>query len=120
MGSNSKKTLTINPPEVKRYKPQPVLLRGILGRTLEKFGLDKDMARYQFVLRWKEIVGDEIAQRSRPESLRKRTLVVSVVSSAWAQELSFQKHIILHRLKKILGDEPPIDDIMFCVGEFLN
>ena len=116
MESGEKKTLIIDPPPLRGRKRQLTLLRGILGRTLQRLGLDKDLARYQFVLRWKEIVGEHIAARSRVESVRNGTLVVRVANSAWAQELSFQKHVILHRLKKIAGDEVEIDDIMFFVG----
>ena len=113
---SEKPSLVINPPAVPKKKRIPVLVRGILGNTLEKYGLDKQLARYQFVLRWPEVVGPEIAKRARPECLRNKTLVVRVSNSAWAQELSFQRHVLLHRLKKLLDDPDMITDITFVTG----
>ena len=112
----AKKNVTIDPPKSIKRKPQPALLRGILGKTLEKFGLDKDIARYQFVLHWREIMGPDLAARATPECIRNGTLVVRVASSAWAQELSFQKHVILHRLNKFMDGDVVLQDVMFYVA----
>lgn len=88
----------------------------VLSSALKRFGLENDLARYKFVLKWKEIVGDHIAARSKPESINRGVLSVRVVSSTWAQELAFQKEIILKRLQKFLGDEEVLRDVHFYVG----
>ena len=93
----------------------PLPIQQVLERALAKFGLDKEIARYRFVMHWKEIVGEEIAKRAKPECIRNRALVVRVTDSAWAQELSFQKKIILARLKKFLGKDDIVDDVHFYV-----
>lgn len=93
----------------------PATVRSILGPTLKRYGLDRGLEKYEFVLRWKEIVGEEIAKRSRPEKVRGRTLLVRVQDSAWAQELTFQKSVLLSRLKRNLGDSCRIDDIYFLI-----
>ena len=108
--------VTIDRPRIKYRKPEPTLLRGILGRTLEKYGIDKDIARYQFVLYWKKIMGADAAARAVPECIRGNTLVVRVANSAWAQELSFQKATILSRLKKYAPDTATITDVRFYVN----
>jgi predicted nucleic acid-binding Zn ribbon protein len=114
--ATKKPSLVIHPPAQKKKRREPALVRGVLGATLEQYGLDKKIARYQFVLRWPEVVGPEIAKRARPEALRGSCLMVHVDSSAWVQELSFQKAVILARLKKILDDPDLIKDISFRVG----
>lgn len=87
----------------------------ILARVLKRHGLDEKLAKYQFVQYWPQIVGKAIAERAMPEAIRNKTLVVRVESSAWAQELSFQKIVIKNRLNKFLGAEQAINDIHFYV-----
>ena len=62
-------------------------------------------------------MGEEIAKRTRPECIRKDALVVRVANSAWAQELSFQKDVILARLMRFLSGDTPVSDILFYVGD---
>src|ERR1039457_491798 len=49
---------------------------------------------------WRQILGDRIAQRSKPEFIQGNTLTVTVVSSVWAQELSLLGPEILQRLRR--------------------
>ena len=97
----------------RKATPQPI--QGTLNSALARAGIAKDLARYQFVLRWAEIVGEDIAARTKPEALRGDTLVVRVCDSAWAQELTFQKDVILNRLERFFGDDCP-RDLTFYVG----
>jgi predicted nucleic acid-binding Zn ribbon protein len=94
----------------------PVGVEGVLRMALKSVGLDKEIAKYEFVLRWAEIVGPEIAKRTRPECIRNNTLVIRVVSSAWAQELSFQKDVILNRLKRMYPEHSVVQDVHFYVA----
>lgn len=91
----------------------------ILEQALKRTGLAQDIARYKFVLHWDEIVGAEIAKRAKPDSVRKGILFVKVSNSAWAQELTFQKDIILKRLNNYVSDENPVHDVRFYVGSSL-
>lgn len=102
-------------PTPKRNLPPDSAAR-VLTRALKRYGLDKDIARYQFILHWKEIVGDEIAKRATPECIRGDVLVVRVKDSAWAQELSFQKDVILKRLARFSKEELALTDVHFYVG----
>ena len=49
---------------------------------------------------WRRALGDRIAQRSEPESVRGTTLTVLVASSVWAQELSLLAPEIIQRLQR--------------------
>jgi len=92
-------------------------IQGVLQQALKHSGLDKDIARYTFVLKWPEVVGKEIALRTRPECIRGDTLVIRVINSAWAQELSFQKSVIIKRLANFLARDEIVKDVHFYVGE---
>ncbi|MCB0333551.1 MAG: DUF721 domain-containing protein [Bdellovibrionales bacterium] len=100
-------------PKRTRRFAQPQVVQNILRSALKRRGLDQKIARYEFVLHWSEIVGAEIAKRAHPERIRGNTLVVRVSNAAWAQELSFQKSIILRRLKRFLENEDIVRDIVF-------
>jgi len=89
--------------------------RTVLSSVLSSYGLDEKIAKYQFVNSWSEIVGEEIAKRSKPDSIRNGILVIRVESSAWAQELSFHKTVILRRLEKFLGEDEMVRDLQFYV-----
>lgn len=89
----------------------------ILAKVLKRSRLDRDLARYNFVLQWEEIVGKDIAKRTRPEGIRGRTLLVNVSDPVWAQELSFQREVILGRLAKVVKSSELVTDIRFRVGD---
>ena len=102
-----------------RAKTTPQKAQGILSAALRKHGLDEKIARYNFVLHWAEIVGDELAQVCSPSGITAGVLFVKVPSSVWAQELSFQKSVLINRLNRFLienqeGTEQ-IKDIRFAV-----
>lgn len=102
---------------LKKDSPEPLAMQNVLKAALKQFGVDKDIERYNFVLHWDEIVGAEIAKRTKPEGIRGRALFIKVGNSVWAQELSFFKEVILTRLKKFLNADTKVDDVVFVVGE---
>jgi predicted nucleic acid-binding Zn ribbon protein len=107
-------------PNAQRARTTPQAAGKILSLALKRYGLDKDVAKYEFVLHWRSIMGDSIANRSRPEAIQGRTLVVRVSNPQWAQELAFQKDIILARLNRFLSEThtmQTVDDVRFVVGD---
>ncbi len=114
---NPKPSLVINPPTPKvRRRRGLTLVRGVLGTALKRYGLDKEVARYQFVLHWEEIVGQQLSRVTSPRSLRGATLEVGVANSVLAQELSFQKATLLARLRRFLDEDQIVSDIRFYVS----
>ncbi len=113
----TRKTKNGNEASVKERGGSPAAVDSVLSSALKQVGLDERVARYNFVLKWPEIAGEEIAGRSRPECIRGKCLVIRVVDSVWAQELSFHKQAILVRLKRHLREGEMIEDVAFVVGE---
>jgi len=104
-----------------RPKAEPKVVKELLRSTLSRFGIDEKVSRYQFVLDWEKIVGPEIASRSRPHSLERGVLVIRVVNSEWAQELAFQRELLLSRLARYALDSgdtatAKVTEIRFVVG----
>lgn len=93
----------------------PTAAGQILALALRRHGLEPKLKRYEFVARWDEIVGKELARRTRPGPLLDGVLTVFVASSSWAQELSFHKLAVLKRIQHISGSGV-VDDVRFSVG----
>ncbi|MBX7145076.1 MAG: DUF721 domain-containing protein [Oligoflexia bacterium] len=104
------------PRRIFRAKSKLEKIEGVLRSALRGAGLDKEIARYSFVLHWPEIVGEKVAARTTPECIRNRALVVKVPDSYWAQELSFQKQVILKRLQRFINSDEIVEDVMFYVA----
>ncbi len=100
---------------MKRRTPSEIA--GILKSVLKRNDLGEKMARYEFVLHWAEIVGPEIAKRTRAECIRNGVLVVAVNNSVWAQELTFNKAMILKRLRERLSRSESVRDVSFYVSK---
>ncbi len=72
---------------------------------------------FQQLLRdWPTIVGDVVAQQTRPISIRRGVLCVATASSVWAQNLSFERQRILAKLNAILPQ--PLTDIRFSGAQW--
>ncbi len=55
--------------------------------------------------RWAEIVGEAVAQHSRPVSIDGETLVIAVDDSTWASELRWLENEIIARVAEVSGSE---------------
>ena len=64
--------------------------------------------------RWRSLLGDRIAERTRPGSIRDGTLTVYVASAVWAQELTLLSPVILERLA---ADKLAVKELRFRVGD---
>ena len=54
--------------------------------------------------RWPELVGDEVAAHSTPETFADGKLVVRTDSTAWATQLKLLAPTVVRRLNEDLGD----------------
>lgn len=87
-------------------------LSDIIARLMDQQGLESPSQVQVLARKWREIVGEELAKRCSPASIRKRVLTVRVSSSTWMQELHFHKGEILKRAAGFLG-HGNLDDIKF-------
>ena len=78
----------------------------LLGALLAGWGLDERLQQYQALLIWDEVVGAQIAARTKPEKIRDGVLEVCVDQPTWMQQLQLLKPQILAKLNARLGDAP--------------
>jgi hypothetical protein len=75
----------------------------VLSRWLRNHGRDGDVREHTIRLRWPELVGEQIAQRTQPTTLKDGLLTVSVANAAWLNELTFMRGAILHQINDLVG-----------------
>ncbi|MFC1639572.1 DUF721 domain-containing protein [Gemmatimonadota bacterium] len=72
-----------------------------LDQYLQNHGIKRRMQQATVVPDWPELVGPKIAEVTTPREVRRDgTLVVSVKSAAWMQELQLMEPQIRHQLAK--------------------
>ncbi len=77
----------------------------IIGSVVHRMGINSKLNTSSIFNHWQEIVGKEIAERSRPRKLVSMTLHISVVSSTWANELSLMSDDLIGRINAFAGEE---------------
>jgi predicted nucleic acid-binding Zn ribbon protein len=90
-------------------------LSRILDDAIRKLDLGEAALEARAVMFWPEIVGPQMALASEARSMRAGTLLVVARSSAWNQELTFQKNTLLRRYRERLGKDV-VKDIRVSVG----
>jgi predicted nucleic acid-binding Zn ribbon protein len=91
-------------------------LNQVLG-GLESQDAWKGRRQFQLVLAcWAEVVGEAVAAQTRPTGMQRRVLLVATSSSAWAQNLGFERMRILEKLNDRTGQK--LIDIKFSTAQW--
>lgn len=75
----------------------------LVDKMLKGFGLDERVQQYRALIIWEEVVGPQIAARTRPVRIREGVLEVNVDQPTWMQQLQLMKPKILAQLNAELG-----------------
>jgi len=94
----------------------PHSLGEVLGDFLGRSGLNPRIQEQKILYSWDKAVGNAIAERTQPVSVRNRVLQVKVSNSVWMQELQFMKNLIIQRLQERTGEDL-LKDLRFFIGE---
>jgi predicted nucleic acid-binding Zn ribbon protein len=73
-----------------------------VGDSLDRVARSLGLAP-ALLTRWPELVGEGVAEHTRPRSLRDGTLVVAVDDPAWATQLRWLEADLVTRLGDVLG-----------------
>ena len=118
-GDRRLKATPDGPPDSGKTDPtpgKPHLVGELLPRLFKKWGLAKDVARQEALVRWDPVVGERIAAVAQATAVSKGVLFVRVASSAWLTELNLMRHDILRRLNA--GQrEGRVERIVFTLSE---
>ncbi|MEN8006245.1 MAG: DUF721 domain-containing protein [Candidatus Krumholzibacteriota bacterium] len=94
----------------KRQGPLPV--SRLIEGALRQCGLHDRMEERAALLRWREIVGEEIAGHSRAVDLVDGILVLEADHGAWRQELTMLVPMIIQKFNAMFG-EGTVTDIQW-------
>ena len=85
--------------------PDPRRVGESLDRVAASLGVPLASTLSTVFASWPEMVGESVAQHSRPRSLRDGVLVVAVDEPAWATQLRWLEADLLTRLREALGPD---------------
>ncbi|WP_307844967.1 DUF721 domain-containing protein [Actinotalea solisilvae] len=83
----------------------PALLGDTLARLAAERGWDEDLSVGGVVGRWREVVGDQVADHCTPETFEDGRLVVRTDSTAWAANLRLLVPQLLITLAREVGPD---------------
>lgn len=90
-----------------------------IGESLAFVTRDLGLARptevAALVDRWRELVGDALAEHTRPAHLRKGTLTIEAESGAWGAPVKYLGDTLIARANEILGG-PIITELRVVVA----
>jgi len=88
----------------------------LVDKLLKGLGLDERLQQYRALIVWQEVVGPQIAARTRPIRVREGVLEVNVDQPTWMQQLQLMKPKILAQLNAELG-KASIKDLFLKRGK---
>ena len=82
----------------KRNKVTPQPISGVIGKIMSAFGISKTYHGWMVVEKWAEIVGSDIAHRSKAIRFEDGVLYVAVADDSWRQEISMKSDEIISQI----------------------
>lgn len=95
--------------------PDPERLKGLLPKVMSGLGVAAPMQSAQLFSKWVEIVGADVAGRSRPVSLKDGLLRIKTDSAIWAAEFRYLAPEVIRRVNAELG-APLVKEIKVWVN----
>ncbi|MGL4208468.1 MAG: DUF721 domain-containing protein [Candidatus Adiutrix sp.] len=90
----------------------------MLGRSLGRGFLNFTAQKLRIFDIWAQVVGDEVAARTKPSMLYDGKLTVLVSGPAWLERYSYQKSDWLGRLNAELAQGAEVEEIILKVGQW--
>ncbi len=90
-------------------------LGAVLDKTVQDLGLGEVVEKGAAIVLWPEVVGEAVSRVTHPQTVRGRTLVVTVADSAWLQQLRYLEETMVERLNAAVG-RTVIEGIYLQVG----
>ena len=81
----------------------PQLISNTVERIVDQHGWELNLRVHGIFGRWAELVGDQVAPHTTPESFEDGKLLVRCSSTAWATELKLLAPTVVRRLNEELG-----------------
>lgn len=87
-----------------RSSGDPTPLGDALGDLIADAGWSTEVSVHSLLGRWSSLVGDAVAQHSRPESFAAGVVTIRTDSTAWASQLRLMAPQLLAKLNEAVGE----------------
>ena len=98
--TTNKKTSSDEQEEV-RDNSEPKSIGELINQLVNQRDWQSGLAEGEIFVRWREVVGDEIASHSEPIEIKEEKLFIKCSSTAWATQLNLVKLQLLESIQKI-------------------
>ncbi len=88
----------------KRTSSSIKTLGAAIQDLVANLGIGRKIKEYDAVLRWNEIVGEQIARVTEAVKIEKGVLVVRVQNGPWRNELALLKNDVTEKINAALGE----------------
>ncbi len=78
---------------------------GAIRDLFESLGISGRIREYDAVVRWNEVVGEQIARVTEAVKIDKGVLVVRVHNGPWRNELTLLKDDVIEKINAALGEK---------------
>jgi len=95
--TNIKKTVT----EEVRDNSEPKPIGELINQLVTQRDWQGGLAEGEIFVRWREVVGDEIASKCEPTEIKDEKLFIQCTSTAWATQLNLIKLQLLESIQKV-------------------
>jgi predicted nucleic acid-binding Zn ribbon protein len=75
-------------------------MKNLVDELIKKLGWTEKVYAQRIIEDWAELVGEAIANYSKVDDLREKTLFINCNNSVWRSELSIRKEEILKRINE--------------------
>ena len=87
--------------EITRDPGEPKPIRELIDQLVTQRDWKDGLAEGEIFVRWREVVGDEIASKSEPIEIKNEKLFIQCTSTAWATQLNLLKNQLLESIQKV-------------------
>lgn len=85
---------------------------GVIQNLLKNLGLERRINEQKLIINWENIVGNNIAEKTKAFKIEGKKLFVKVENPCWRNELFYLKKDIIDKLNRSVKQEV-IKDIIF-------
>jgi len=90
---------------MKSFYKKPVSLGEAINKLLKRTGLDKGVKQQRVLMMWEEIVGEKVAENTKPLKIERGNLYIEVTNDSWRYNLNFYSGEIIKKLNEAMGSE---------------
>ena len=95
--------------------PKMIDISSVISNLSKSLGFETRMIELSVQKRWHEIMGENIANHTRPGEIRYKKLYINVDNPLWMHHLLFFKEEMLKKVNDLIGREV-VSEIRFKLG----